>query len=55
MLTSPATLWVITSKERLPPLYFHFLRVEMKSKGALLVYIPHLVDKVAHFLNENEM
>ena len=23
-------------------------------KGAPLVYIPHLVDKVIHFLNENE-
>ena len=23
-------------------------------KGAPLVYIPHLVDKVVHFLNENE-
>ena len=25
-----------------------------KIKGAPLVYIPHLVDKVVHFLNENE-
>ena len=23
-------------------------------KGAPLVYVPHLVDKVVHFLNENE-
>ena len=23
-------------------------------KGAPLVYIPHLLDKVVHFLNENE-
>ena len=37
-------------KERLPPLHFHFLRMEMKSKEAPLVYIPHLVDKVAHVL-----
>ena len=37
-------------KERLPPLHFHFLCMEMKSKEAPLVYIPHLVDKVAHVL-----
>ena len=23
-------------------------------KGAPLIYVPHLVDKVVHFLNENE-
>ena len=23
-------------------------------KGASLIYVPHLVDKVVHFLNENE-
>ena len=23
-------------------------------KGAPLVYVPHLLDKVVHFLNENE-
>ena len=23
-------------------------------KGAPLVYVPHLVDKVVHFVNENE-
>ena len=41
-VASPATLWVITSKER------------DEIKGAPLLYVPHLVDKVVHFLNEKE-
>ena len=50
-VSSPATLWVITSKENLPPFT---LPGGDEIKGAPLVYVPHLVDKVVHFLNENE-